>query len=510
MSGIVLIDRDESFKRQVRKAFEGKGFKVIDLITIVERCEVAQLLSPSVASAACATACRVRGCTIVEAINPVAAIVNLSQLGIYGLAAVCRLKELWPDTMVIAIVDPQDAVLLRMATELHRQGAKEFLVGPVSIAYLKRIIEQAQVGGRPSSAIGEARPAPNDFPLIGTCDAMKSLYVRLLQIGRVEKTSGLVRSVLITGETGTGKQLVARALHLAGARPQGPFVEVNCAAIPATLLEAELFGFEKGAFTDAKVAKPGLFEQADGGTLFLDEICSMEMSVQAKLLKAIEDKCIRRIGGMNSRLVNVQVIAASNKTSLADIGRALRQDLYYRLSAFTVAIPPLRDRGEDILVLARAFLERLAKECGDPVKWIAPDAERVLMQYAWPGNVRELMHVIERAAIHTQSEAISCSDLDLAMASAPSSVSVSGGGDVTIDFGQSGINLEGIEREIILKALTHALWNRTEAARLLGISKETLRYRIEKFELSHVSSRTIGSGLQDRSSLRFKDPQLLN
>ena len=167
--------------------------------------------------------------------------------------------------------------------------------------------------------------------------------------------------------------MVARMLHQTGARPSGPFVEVNCAAIPAPLLEAELFGFEKGAFTDAKAAKPGLFEEATGGTLFLDEICSMEMFMQAKLLKAIEDKRVRRIGSLKSKPVDVRIIAATNKTSPADMGQALRQDLYYRLSAFTVAIPPLRDRGEDVLVLARFFLKRLAQECGDLVKRITPE-----------------------------------------------------------------------------------------------------------------------------------------
>ena len=330
--------------------------------------------------------------------------------------------------------------------------------------------------------------------LIGQCDTMKLLYVSLLQIGRAEKASGLMRSVLITGETGTGKQVVARALHLSGARPSGPFVEVNCAAIPAPLLETELFGFEKGAFTDAKAAKPGLFEEADGGTLFLDEICSMDHSVQAKLLKAIEDKCIRRVGALKSRPVDVRIIAASNTTSPADIGRTLRQDLYYRLSAFTVAVPSLRARGEDILVLARFFLDRLAKECGGPVKRIAPDAERMLLQYTWPGNVRELMHVIERAAIQGQGETIGCSDLDLAMPSRPSSVLVSRDSEVAVDFGASGIDLEDVERQIIVKALTHTHWNRAEAAQLLSISKETLRYRIEKFGLSPALFRAVAPG----------------
>ncbi|MBH0199926.1 MAG: sigma-54-dependent Fis family transcriptional regulator [Nitrospira sp.] len=511
MNDILVINRDESFKRQIRKVLEAKGLTVIELNTILRRCEIAKVIGASEASTACATACRVQGCAIAKDINPFAAIVNLSQLSLYGLSAVRRLKDLWPETVVIATVDPQDALLLSMTRDALRQGAKDCLVNPVSIVHLGRMIDQVRPGsGRPSSPIDERGPAPNDNALVGHCDAMKSLYVRLLQIGRAEKASGLRRSVLITGETGTGKQLVARALHQAGARPEGPFVEVNCAAIPTPLLEAELFGFEKGAFTDAKVAKPGLFEEADDGTLFLDEICSMEMSVQGKLLKAIEDKSIRRVGGLNSRPVNVRIIAASNKTSPADIGQALRRDLYYRLSAFTVAIPALRDRGEDILVLARFFLERLAKECGDPVKRITPDAERKLLQYTWPGNVRELMHVIECAAIQTQSEVIGCVDLDLVMPSMPSSVSVSKESDVMVEFGRSGLNLEAIEREIIVKALTHANWNRAEAARLLGISKETLRYRIEKFRLAPVSFRANGSDLQRQVSERFKSPELLN
>jgi len=492
MSAVVVLDRSETLKAHLKEKFEAKGLRVIESFDLASECEIAQLACPPhQVGTACITACRIEGCEAIKQNNPVAVVINLSLFALDGLSVVRRLKRLWPGTSVIAMVEPEDSALINNVLEFIQQGAADFLVKPVSDSHVERVVDQARRGVLQSALSPKGQPQHNKYALVGHCDAMKALYARMLQIGRMEKVSGRVRSVLITGETGTGKQLVARALHTSGLRPLGPFVEINCAAIPAPLLEAELFGYEKGAFTDAKTAKPGLFEEADGGTLFLDEVCSMNISVQAKILKAIEDKSIRRIGGLQSRVVDVRIIAASNKTNSLEIEKSLRQDLYYRLSSFMLNIPPLRERGEDILVLARCFLERISKEWDGVPRKLTPDAEQVLMRHAWPGNVRELMHMMDRAAAQNMGETISGSDLELVLTPTSSAISISKCRDVMVDFGTDGIDLEEVERQIIVKALERAKWNRTEAARLLGISKDTLRYRIEKFQLSPVSA-TVG------------------
>jgi transcriptional regulator with PAS, ATPase and Fis domain len=289
--------------------------------------------------------------------------------------------------------------------------------------------------------------------------------------------------VLILGETGVGKQLVARAIHARSARSTGPLVEVNCAAIPATLLEAELFGYERGAYTDARSAKPGLFEAAEGGTLFLDEIGHTDLTVQAKLLKAIEDKSVRRVGGLRARTVNTRIVAATNRDLEAAVADgAFRPDLYYRIRVLTIEVPPLRARGDDIVLLARHFLARSARDYGRPARDLTADAEAALRAYRWPGNVRELAHVMERAVLVGEGPRITAPDLALSARKVPAGV-VAREGAVQVDFSAGGIVLEEVERELILAALRAAAWNRARAAESLGISKETLQYRMEKHRL---------------------------
>jgi transcriptional regulator with PAS, ATPase and Fis domain len=322
--------------------------------------------------------------------------------------------------------------------------------------------------------------------IVGECAAIRDLRSRIIRIVAVDKALKNPLAVLIVGETGTGKQLVAQALHHAGDRAHGPFIELNCAAIPLALLETELFGYEKGAFTDAKTSKPGLFEEAHGGTLFLDEISSMDPMPQVKLLKAIEEKSIRRVGSTQMKPVNVRIIAATNSVEeLALQEGRIRPDLFYRLCAFLLMVPPLRERGTDILLLARHVLARIGRELGRPSKQLTREAQALLMQHSWPGNVRELIHVVERAALLMEGDALTAQDLEIMKKASqrPCAVAVAQDGNVQIDFTITRVNLEGVTCQLILKALTHVKWNRTQAARLLGISKETLRYRIEKFKL---------------------------
>ena len=290
--------------------------------------------------------------------------------------------------------------------------------------------------------------------------------------------------MLIRGETGAGKEMVARAIHYESARAGGPFIEINCAAIPASLLEAELFGYEKGAYTDAKAGKPGLFEAADGGTLFLDEIGHMDPAMQVKLLKAIEEKSVRRVGALRTKTFNARIIAATNRDLEAAIAEgAFRADLYYRIHALAIDVPALRDRGDDILLLARHFLDRYARQWGIPPKTLPLDTAAALLAYRWPGNVRELAHMMERAVLQHAGPTVTAGQLGLTDATRPAPVAVDRDGSVQIDFSRGPIMLEDVERRLIVAALRAADWNRGRAAELLGISRETLRYRIEKFDL---------------------------
>src|SRR2546422_90224 len=286
--------------------------------------------------------------------------------------------------------------------------------------------------------------------------------------------------VLIQGETGTGKGLVARALHRAGPRRDGPFVDVNCAAIPEPLLEAEMFGFERGAFTDARQAKPGLVQTADKGLIFLDEVGLLPSGLQSKLLKFVEDRTVRRLGSTRSEPVDVWIITASNE----DLGAAVRQggfreDLYHRLAVVTIWLPPLRERGDDIAVLAEHFLDRISRDYGLPPKSLAPDGRGALLAHPWPGNVRELSNVIERVALLEEAPLITREMLGLREPTAMETPQ-SADGEEAVPFKEE---LEGIERERLLQALRRAKWNIVRAAASLGIPRGTLRYRIEKYGL---------------------------
>ena len=318
---------------------------------------------------------------------------------------------------------------------------------------------------------------------MGESPAIRVLRQQIDRIAALESTEGAAPTVLIRGETGSGKEMVARAIHYGSPRAKGPFVEINCAAIPSSLLEAELFGYEKGAYTDARTAKPGLFEAADGGTLFLDEIGHMELGLQVKLLKAIEEKSVRRVGGLRPKAFNARIVAATNRDLEAAIADgSFRPDLYYRIKALTLELPPLRSRGSDIVLLARHFLDHFTRRYGVPVKSLAPDAEAALLTYSWPGNVRELAHLIERAILLHEGPTIAVAHLGLPARSAAATVEV-GPGSVHVDFSAGGIRLDEVERQLIRQALAAAGWNRGRAAQLLGISKETLRYRMEKYQL---------------------------
>ena len=287
-------------------------------------------------------------------------------------------------------------------------------------------------------------------------------------------------SILIEGESGTGKDLIAKTIHYQSMRQAQPFIAINCSAIPENLLEAELFGYEKGSFTDAKAQKRGLIELADKGSLLLDEIGEMPLILQAKLLRVLEDQRVRRIGGVRDFSVDVRVIAVTNRNLQEAVqAGAFRQDLYYRLNVIQIYIPPLRERPEDVVPLVNFFLNHYNNKFKRKIQGITPDAEKLLQRYYWPGNVRELRNAIERAMILEDSPHLRAVNLPIAV-NRVAPPSVPGG----LEIPDNGISLEQTERALIAQALAKTSGNQTHAARLLSITRDTLRYKMKKFQLS--------------------------
>jgi transcriptional regulator with PAS, ATPase and Fis domain len=283
-------------------------------------------------------------------------------------------------------------------------------------------------------------------------------------------------TVLFTGESGTGKDLAAKVLHYSSARANKPFVNITCSALPENLLESELFGYERGAFTDARQQKRGLFEQADGGTVFLDEIGEMPAALQSKLLRFLEEKTFRRVGGTADIRVDVRVVAATNRTLEDEVksGR-FREDLFYRLNVLPLKLPSLRDHLEDVPALLAFYVDNFNREFKKNVRGASATAVKTLTQYGWPGNVRELRNAVERAMLLTNGDTLEAGDFPVAS-----------GRDAThaVELPAAGLDLDQVERSLVLQALERTGWNQTRAAKLLGLNRDQIHYRIEKFELT--------------------------
>ena len=403
-----------------------------------------------------------------------------------GLEVLRRIKEARPEIEVI-ILTAHGSV--EGAVEAMKVGAFDYLSKPLDLEELRLVVNKALHSVRQSQELDYLRSrVDHENPsreIVGQSSEIMRVKRLIEQIAAIEATSGKeAPSILITGETGTGKELVARSIHEKSPRAKKPFVEINCAAIPDNLLEAELFGYEKGAFTDAKTAKIGLFEAADGGTLFLDEMGSLNLSLQAKLLKAIEEKSVRRLGSVQSRHFDVSLVVATNQPLERAIQeKSFREDLYYRLKILEVHLPPLRERGDDPVLLADHFVRLHTRRYNRGEKHLSESAKFVVANYGWPGNVRELSNVMERAVLLKAGNTIEPIDLALT-AQSPNAPSENRSGDSTlmIDLAK-GVVLDELERSIIENVLGRTGWNRTKAAQLLGLSRETLRYRIEKFNL---------------------------
>jgi DNA-binding NtrC family response regulator len=370
-----------------------------------------------------------------------------------------------------------------LAVDAMKAGSMDLLTKPVTLQSLKDVVDRALAERGERRALDyylqrDARHASLDA-LVGNSPAMHSLRELIRAVSGIEPTDNSPAApILVLGETGTGKELVARACHQTGARAKAPFIEINCAALPGHLIEGELFGFEKGAFTDAHARKIGLIEAADGGTLFLDEIGELDLPLQAKLLRVLENLRVRRIGALSDRQVNVRIVAATNRDLDEQVreGR-FRADLMYRLKVFQIHIPPLRARAEDIPVLAHHFLAQLASRYGRDKLDIDSTALAALAAHDWPGNVRELRNVLERAVLLQRTGTLGIKDLILGSPrrQAPTTAALPAPVEPQ--------SLDALEREHVQRALAQCAGNVSKAAKLLGISRDTLRYRMERHGL---------------------------
>ena len=462
------------------------------------------------------------GLELFSRMTPNLVILDYNLPGINGLQVLQEITQKAPRTRVIMLTGAGSE---QVAVDALKGGASDYLRKPVELAALRLVIERvlsrrrfedwprvARDSGkvRPmdtlqrrrsvdnmaeqktswrgklvlepqhnKAGIAAATPSPLFTDLIGDSEVMRSLKNLISRVvdADLRVAGNEPPSVLIAGETGTGKELVARALHYEGRRKAGPFIELNCAGIPSALLESELFGHERGAFTDAKLAKPGMIEAANGGTLFLDEIGDLDIGAQAKLLKVIEERKVRRLGSVSETVVDTRFVAATSR-DLEKMVRdgQFRADLYYRLRMIRIAVPPLRERVGDIARLAEYFAKSTGLRYGKPHIHLSSDAIAALARHPWQGNVRELKHAIEQAVVLTENAVITAADFSLQ--------SFSGGA-----FANPGARLAEVsdrpdaERQLLAETLRETRLNISKAARLLGISRDTRRYRIKKHAL---------------------------
>jgi two-component system response regulator AtoC len=361
------------------------------------------------------------------------------------------------------------------AVDAMKYGAMDYIVRPFEINMVEAAVQRALKLNKVQRENRYLRQAAQKgwHGFVGVSPAMEQVYTLIQQVAPTKT------SVLIQGETGTGKELVARAIHNASPRAQSLFVSINCAAIPAEILESELFGYDKGAFTGAHKDRVGKFELADGGTLFLDEITEMDYNLQAKLLRVLQERTLERLGSNRTIAVDVRVIAASNRNPRqAIVEQKLREDLFYRLNVFTIELPPLRERREDVLPLAYYFLKKHAQDFGYPFNGMALEAEQVLLNYAWPGNVRELENMMERAVVLSGGKAIGIKHLPTDILE---DMPVETGDFAVSDEDDLNKQVEQLEKRLIQQALTKTHDNKAKAAQLLKISERSLWYKIKKY-----------------------------
>ena len=400
------------------------------------------------------------------------ALLDLKLPKIGGIDVLIQMKEMDPDVLVFMMTATTD---VEPAIQAMKKGAHHYFLKPFELEELKLVVKKALETHQLRREVARLRREhrqehPNDA-IFGQSTSIKEVRELIRIVAETPKTS-----VLIQGESGTGKELVANAIHHSSHRASQPFIKLNCSAIPDNLLESELFGHEKGAFTDAKTMKKGLFELANDGTIFLDEISSMKLSLQPKILRVIESQMFRRIGGVSDIKIDVRVVAATN-TDLGKLvkNKEFRDDLYYRLKVMEITIPPLRDRREDIMLLSNLFLQEYNKEFNRQIQGIDAKTEELLVSYTWPGNVRELKNVIERGVILCKEDVLESDHLPLELHKGQPSVSAP-----AVSLGQ--VSLQVMERHHILEVLNQVGGNKSQAARILDISRSTLREKLKSYE----------------------------
>ena len=396
-----------------------------------------------------------------------------------GLSVLKQIKETDPDTLVIMLTGETG---VQTAVEAMKAGAFHYANKPFDLDEVALLVEKALETTQLRREVRtlRARQAQPYGPesIVGDSAPIVAVRTMLQKIG-VSPAS----TVLLTGESGTGKDLAAKVIHYSSSRASKPFMNITCSALPETLLESELFGHERGAFTGADRQKRGLIESADGGTVFLDEIGEMVPLLQAKLLRFLEEKSFKRVGGAADIKVDVRVIAATNRSLQDEVKKGhFREDLFYRLNVMAVPLPPLRDRRDDIPRLLQFYVDSFNLEFRKKIRGVTPGALKALQAYQWPGNVRELRNAIERAMLLTEGSELT--ELHFAMLTAADAELSTGMGLPT-----TGLNLEELERSLVVQALERSGWNQTKAATLLGLNRDQIRYRIEKFKLEKAGPR---------------------
>ncbi len=443
---VLLIDDDASLRRVTEYSLHSAGFQVLS------------------------AADGKQGLASFKVDQPQVVITDIQMPGMSGYEVLQQIKAEKPETVVIVITAFSS---VEKAVEAMKQGAYDYLAKPFSRDELVMVVEKAfNLLGlqEENQRLRQELEHQVDFShMVGLSDCMQEVFDIVRRVAPTEA------GVLVTGESGTGKELIARAIHQGGMRSKGPFVALNCAAIPANLLESELFGHVRGSFTGAVHDRVGKFEQADGGTLFLDEVGEMPLELQPKLLRVLQEMEVEPVGG-KIRSVDVRIIAATNQdVDLAIAEGRFREDLYYRLSVIPVELPPLRERIEDIPLLIEHFLERFS--AASRVR-ISDDALDCLMAYPWPGNVRELQNAVERFVVLARNELVELKDLPAKFCAAPSRSR-----SQVVELPAEGYSLEAIEKEVVVQALERNDWNQTRAADFLQVPRHTLIYRMEKYDI---------------------------
>ncbi|HEY6248034.1 MAG TPA: sigma-54 dependent transcriptional regulator [Pyrinomonadaceae bacterium] len=463
---ILVVDDEKMIRWSLGEALRGWGYEPIQAET--------------------ATA----GLAAFDADQPAATLLDINLPDGSGLEVLRQVRHRQADAVVIMITAN---VLVDETIAALRGGAYDFIGKPINLEELQVAIRNGIEASRLRKEVNlfrRERAQQFSFDqIVGDSRPMREMLSLAHKVAESE-----VSSVLLQGESGTGKDLVAKAIHYHSSRSDHPFVAINCAALPGTLIESELFGYEKGAFTDAKARKEGLFEQAEGGTLFLDEIGELELSLQAKLLRVLEEGSFRRVGGLKDLPLDVRVIAASNRDlKVESEANRFRADLFYRLSVIQIDIPPLRERDDDIRVLAEHYMASFKSRLRKNIDRIAPDALATFRRYEWPGNVRELRNVIERAMILEDGDEITAKYLPRGLSGDSRGVPT---GTITSDqvhLPTDGLSLEEVEMSLVRQALERSGGNQTRAAELLDISRDQLRYRMKKLEESDAAASEVGN-----------------